>query len=684
MKNKLKIIAVLQSRMGSSRLPNKALLKLNGKPAISRMVDRIKEAKTVKEIWLATGKSKINNKLENFFSNTKIKVFRGDDDDVLSRFVEISKIAKADIIIRLTGDCPLIDPKIIDETVELLINRKADYASNILKRKFPDGLDVEVFTKKTLLETGEFAEAGFSREHVTTYMHGLHKNKYRKGVFKKASLEYASDFSHLRWTLDEEKDHIFLDKIYKNLPANASWQDIVSYLIKHPLLQLNNNIVAPNEGARDLSALNFDKYKISNSYFERSIKTVPLGSQTFSKSYIQWPKGVAPLFIDRAQGAKVIDIDGNHYIDYIMGLLPIVLGYCDEDVDQAAISQIMKGTIFSMPSSLETELAEKLVEIIPSAEMVRFGKNGSDATTASIRLARAYTDRDLVAVSGYHGWHDWYISSTSRNLGVPKKVQSLTHKFNFNDADSLHSLFKKFPNKFAAVILEPAGLVKTDVSALKRIRELCTANGVVLIFDEIISGFRINIGGAQKEYGVTPDLSCFGKAMANGYPLSAIVGSKKIMTFMEEIFFSSTFGGENVSLAASLATIKKIEDNKVILKTKNYGDILIKELNNICIKEGVDKYIKISNLNWWPKILIINPPIGEELFVSLLRQEFISAGLLIGSTFNLCFSHRNKGVLELTMKGFRTAIKNIKFFVSSKNPSEYLKGDLIQKTFKVR
>ena len=147
MKNKLKIIAVLQSRMGSSRLPNKALIKLNGKPAILRMVDRIKEAKTVKEIWLATGKSKINNKLEKIFSNTKIKVFRGDDDDVLSRFVEISKISKADIIIRLTGDCPLIDPKIIDETVELLINRKADYASNILKRKFPDGLDVEVFTK---------------------------------------------------------------------------------------------------------------------------------------------------------------------------------------------------------------------------------------------------------------------------------------------------------------------------------------------------------------------------------------------------------------------------------------------------------------------------------------------------------------------------------------------------------
>ena len=153
---------------------------------------------------------------------------------------------------------------------------------------------------------------------------------------------------------------------------------------------------------------------------------------------------------------------------------------------------------------------------------------------------------------------------------------------------------------------------------------------------------------------------------------------------MEEIFFSSTFGGDNVALAASLATINKIEKNKVIYKTKNYGDKLIKELNNICIKEGVDQYIKINNINWWPKIIIKNPPIDEELLVSLLRQEFISAGLLIGSTFNLCFSHRNKGVLNLTVKGFHKAIKNIKLYVSSRAPSEYLKGDVIKKTFKVR
>ena len=178
----------------------------------------------------------------------------------------------------------------------------------------------------------------------------------------------------------------------------------------------------------------------SNKYFKRAINTIPLASQTFSKSYTMWPKGNSPLFFDRAEGAKVVDPDGNHYIDYILGLLPITLGYCDPDVDNAVIKQIMKGTIFSLPSTLEMQLSELLVDLIPSAEMVRFGKNGSDATTAAIRLARAFTNRDLIAVAGYHGWHDWYIGSSSRNLGVPKSVEKLTKKFVFNDPESLKYL----------------------------------------------------------------------------------------------------------------------------------------------------------------------------------------------------------------------------------------------------
>ena len=196
----------------------------------------------------------------------------------------------------------------------------------------------------------------------------------------------------------------------------------------------------------------------SNKLYDRAIKTIPLASQTFSKSAMNFPKGASPLFFKKGQGAYVWDHDGNKYIDYVLGLMPIILGYCDPDVDESIRKQLDNGIIFSLSSELEVQLSEKLVELIPCAEMVRFGKNGSDVTSASIRLARAFTGRDKIAVSGYHGWHDWYIGTTTRNLGVPKAVQSLSSKFIFNDPDSLEYLFKHNPSDFAAVILEPDGV----------------------------------------------------------------------------------------------------------------------------------------------------------------------------------------------------------------------------------
>tara|TARA_B100000686_G_scaffold104955_1_gene112119 strand:- start:1497 stop:3551 length:2055 start_codon:yes stop_codon:yes gene_type:complete len=684
MKKNKKIIVVIQARVNSSRLPNKVLLKLNGLPAIIRMIERVKLSKLVDEIWVVTGESKVNDKLVNILGSSNIKVMRGDDLDVLSRYVKVTKKTGANIIVRLTADCPLIDPNIIDMTIKLLIDRKADYASNILKRTYPDGLDVEAFTSDTLIKTVENVDDKFSKEHVTTYMHGLHKNKYKKGNFILASLEHEADFSSLRWTLDEENDLIFLNRVYSTIDPLASWQQILSHLLSNPLIYMQNRIIPTNQNAVDLNSNNYRRYSKSNKLFDRASKTIPLGSQTFSKSYIQWPKGEAPLFIDRAYGAKVVDPDGNHYIDYVLGLLPIILGYCDEDVDREVIDQIQRGTIYSLPSELEMELAEKLVKIIPSAEMVRFGKNGSDATSAAIRLARAYTDRDLVAVAGYHGWHDWYIASSSRNLGVPKSVEALTFKFLFNDLDSLTSLFKKYPNKFAAVILEPTGLVEPDKGFLKSVKNICEKNGTLLIFDEIISGFRINIGGAQKEYGITPDISCFGKAMANGYPLSAIVGSRKIMNLMEEIFFSTTFGGETLSIRASLATINKIQKLNVINKIKSYGTKLIFKLNNIIKKHGLDSNISVSKVNWWPQLVIKDLPINDELFISIMRQELLMSGLLLGSTFNLSLAHTKADILKQTLEKFSDAMKNISLILNSKDPSVYLKGEHIKRTFKVR
>ncbi len=683
---KHRVLCVVQARLDSSRLPNKALADLAGKAMIVRMLERIKKSKLVSKIYVATGIDSSNDALVKECKNIKgVNIYRGSNIDVLKRFYEIAILEKKpDIIVRITADCPLVDYNLIDNVISLLIKEKTDYASNILDRTYPDGLDVEAFTFSTLQKTYQKVKDNFSKEHVTTYMHGISKKKTKIGKFRKSSLKNNIDFSFLRWTVDEIKDLEFMEQIFKNISNYASWEKILTFLYKNPILIMKNREVPFNESIKEKVSFR-DRYRNSNNFFKRSMNSVPLASQTFSKSYIQWPKGVTPLFLERGQDASVVDIDGNHYLDYVLGLLPITLGYCDIDVDKAVMQQINKGTIFSLPSKLETLLSEKLIEIIPSAEYVRFGKNGSDVTTAAIRIARAFTSKDLIAVAGYHGWHDWYIGTSTRDLGVPNKIKNLTKKFIFNDIKSFKNLLAKFPNKFAAAIIEPAGLIKTDLSFLKELKKLCRKENIVLIFDEIISGFRIDLGGAQKKFGVIPDISCFGKGMANGYPLSAIVGKKKIMRLMEDIFFSTTFGGDTSSLAASLATINKMEKYSTINTTNQAGKKIVINLNQIIQENRLDNFLEISKNYWWPQVIVKdNLPLRTDVFNSLLRQELLKNGLIIGSTLNLCYAHAKQENINNTIKKFNKTLKNLKIFLDSKNPSKFLKGSLIRSTFSVR
>ncbi len=242
---------------------------------------------------------------------------------------------------------------------------------------------------------------------------------------------------------------------------------------------------------------------------ERALKAIPLGSQTFSKSKTAYPEGVSPHFMKRGEGSHVWDVDGNEYIDFVNGLASITLGYNDPDVTDAVKAQLEEGTIFSLPHEIEIKVTEKIIEMVPCAEMVRFGKNGSDATAGAIRLARANTKRDHVAVCGYHGWQDWYIGSTSRNLGVPSSVRDLTHSFTYNDLDSLEQLFEKCPDQIAAVIIEPMNSTAPNNGFLEGVTVLAQKNGAILIFDETITGFRYANGGAQEYFGVIPDLAVF-------------------------------------------------------------------------------------------------------------------------------------------------------------------------------
>ena len=426
-------------------------------------------------------------------------------------------------------------------------------------------------------------------------------------------------------------------------------------------------------------------FEKSQALYARALETVPLASQTFSKSAMQYVGGAAPLFLDRGDGCRVTDVDGNEYIDYVLGLLPVVLGYRDPDVDRAIRAQLDKGISFSLATDLEAELAERLVRMIPCAEMVRFGKNGSDATSAAIRLARAFTGRDRIALAGYHGWHDWYIGTTARHFGVPQAVRDLSSPFTFNDVESLEKLLNAAPGEYAAVILEPSGLDAPAPGFLEDVRALCDRHGAILVFDEIVTGFRIGMGGAQETYGVTPDLAAFGKAMGNGMPISAIVGRRDIMTVMDKIFFSGTFGGEALSLAASIATLDKLEREQVPARIAATGARLREGAAGILKSHEIDAEYVTKGPDWWPAVL----PTGEGradriVTLSLLRQELVAEGLLFMATFNLSLAHDDPQVIDETLAAFDGAMGRVAEALRSNDPAARLKGAPVEPVFQVR
>lgn len=398
----------------------------------------------------------------------------------------------------------------------------------------------------------------------------------------------------------------------------------------------------------------------SHELFQRALGSIPIASQTFSKSHLQLPRNHAPLFIERAEGAWFHDVDGNAYVDLVMGLGPMTLGYCDEDVDAAIRAQLENGIVFSLPSSLEMEVAEKLVELIPCAEMVRFGKNGSDATSAAIRLARAHTGRERVMCCGYHGWHDWYIGSTSRHLGVPDAVRDLTVSAPFNDVNVVEDRFRAHPGEFAALILEPASVALPDDGYLTALKDLCDQHGALLIFDEVVTGFRYHMGGAQTLYGVTPDLTCFGKGMANGMPLSAVVGRRDVMQRMEDIFFSGTFGGECLSLAAALATIEKLERTGTPDYFWHRGASMRRELNRVIDDHGLGDALAIAGEDCHLFLVTKDTEAAPAAKIrTFMLAELIREGVFTLGAVMLCraFGDAEQGKLTGAFEGFASRLR---------------------------
>jgi len=689
-----KTVAIVQARMGSKRLPGKVLAEIAGRLAIGHTLARARAATGIDALWLACSAAAADDPLADYVSGQEgVEIFRGDEEDVLARFAAVAEQSGADAVVRITGDCPMIDPEVIDLAIAKFQSGGADYVSNHLIRSYPDGLDVEVFSRAALDRAHAEARDPFLRQHVTPYIHGRLKDRLPWGKFSTDQIVNPIDFSHLRWTLDEPEDLAFLRRLLARLLADRSdgyhWMEAVAAMTAEPDLFWINRKHGLNEGSvRDLAKSKGvaapRSFERSNQLFARAAEVVPLAAQTFSKSHQQWVRGASPLFLTAGKGCRVSDPDGNVYIDYLQGLMANVLGYGDPDVDAAIRNQIERGMSFSLATTLEADLAERMVADIPCAEMVRFAKNGSDATSAAIRLARATTGRDRVALCGYHGWHDWYIGTTSRDLGVPTAVRALSDVFPFNDADTLKALFERAPDAYAAVILEPAGVRAPEPGFLEAMRELASRHGAVLVFDEIVTGYRMHIGGAQAYYGVTPDLACFGKAMGNGMPIAAVVGRRELMTRMEDIFFSGTYAGEALSLAAAIATIDKIKREGVIDRLWRLGERLIADSNAVLAAHGLADQVSFSNAGWWPRLTIDQAPVETDLMVSLLRQEFVANGLLLASSYNLCLAHDSEPVVAETLAALARAAAAVRDHLDAADPAGRLRGERVQPTFAVR
>lgn len=416
----------------------------------------------------------------------------------------------------------------------------------------------------------------------------------------------------------------------------------------------------------------------SNQLYNRAVGLIPSVTQTLAKGPRQWVNGIAPKYLAKGKGSHVWDVDGNEYIDYMMAVGPLSLGYAYPKVDEAIKEQLADGITFSLMHPLEVEVAELMRDIIPNAEAVRYSKTGADVTSAAIRLARAYTKKNKVLCCGYHGWHDWYIAVTARNYGIPEAVQAISYTFNYNDIDSIKN---SLDDDVAAIILEPVVFEEPKDNFLQKLADLCDEKGIVLIFDEMWTGFRMALGGAQQYFGITPDLATYSKAVANGMPISILTGKRKIMDLADnDIFFYTTFGGEALSLAAVVATVAEMREKDVIKHLALQGKKLKEGYNSIANKLGID-FTRMTGYNW-RSVAQFDEKAGNSLVQkSLMQQEMIKRGVLWQGFFNMSFSHSDADV-EYTLQALEESLAILKKAVSENRLKELLIGLPVQPVFR--
>ena len=679
----MRTVAVVQARMSSSRFPGKMLALLNGLPLLVFVCRRVAEAKRVNLVVVATSDQPDDDPLADAAGAAGFRVHRGSLTDVLQRFTEAARDAAADVVVRITGDCPLVDPEVIDAMVGAF-NPTVEYLSNVSPPTFPDGLDVEVIRMGSLERALRESTRPHDREHVTTFL------RDNPALFPAAP--YAcplGDFSRFHWSVDRPEDlELVSDLIAATTRTSPRLPELVEATRAVPELDVRSRASLRNDGAIRLFLADLEHRKArptiarSDELWARGAAVIPAGTQTLSKGPSQFVRGFAPKYLVRGSGSHVWDVDGNEYIDYPMGLGPVTLGHGHPEVVAAVTRQLENGTTFSMMHPLEVELAERIVALVPCAERVRFGKNGSDATSACIRASRAKTGRKHIARCGYHGWQDWSIDRSYgvRAKGVPEDVLRLTIPFAYNDLSALERTLQE--HECAAVIMEPVAATPPNDGYLAGVRTLASQYGAVLVFDEVITGFRYARGGAQEYFGVVPDLASMGKGVANGLPLSLVVGKREYMDPFEEIFFSFTFGGETAALAAAMATLDVMEREDYWSHVWRQGGKLqdaYRDLAKLFRLEGV---LDCGGMPPWTVVLFQDAGGFSSLQIkTLFQQEMIRHGILFSGSQFISLAHTDEDI-ERTIAAYAEAMRVLRFALDCQAVDRLTLGAPIELVFR--
>lgn len=643
---------------------------------IELLLKRLSLAKKIDRIILATTVDKRDTKLADFVRELGFSVFQGSENDVLDRFYQASVPYEPEVVIRITGDCPLVDPALVDAVISAFEDAKCDYLTNTNPPTYPDGLDIEVFKFTALVQAHSAANKRAEREHVTPYIR-------ESGNFEIRNFPHTQDLSLKRWTVDEPEDFAVVEKIFQHFhpQVDFSWTEVIGLEKTHPELFEENSHLIRNEGAI---------MGTGQKLWKRAKKIIPGGNMLLSKRSEMFLPEQWPSYFSKAKGCRVWDLDRNEYIDMcIMGIGTNTLGYGHPEVDEAVRKTIEAGNMSTLNCPEEVFLAEKLVELHPWAHMVRFARSGGEANAVAVRIARAAAGKSKIAFCGYHGWHDWYLAANlgdESNLaghllpglepnGVPENLRETIYPFNYNNYQELEDLVNR--HDIGVIKMEVSRNMGPEKGYLEKVRKLATDKGIVLIFDECTSGFRQAYGGLHKLYGVEPDMAMFGKALGNGYAITAVVGKREIMEATQTTFISSTFWTERIGPTAGLKTLEVMNSLKSWELITQTGISIKERWQRLADKHGLQ-------IDLWglPALAGYTIKSANSLaYKTFLTQEMLAKGFLTGNSIYVCTEH-TPAIIEDYFQALDPLFATIRECEDGRDIYALLKGPVCHAGFK--